>query len=356
MKNFSKIWLIPLLPIMIMVGCEKRLGITYPTTVTPGTLGTSTATRTITRTMNGTATKSPVVSATTTSTITPTSTITGTATQSPVCSATETSTITATYTVTIVPTAAAAIPTVGGGRAQWTPVLGPSSTLSTFVILSDQAITNIPYSRIIGDVGISPGARSSMTGGLETKGDPQITGTGGINAGGAYSSYASDDLDTVNGGSVADMLIAAKAAALAAYNDAVSASRGTATSIGGDINGLTLAPGLYESLTSIEISPGGFLYLDGMGVVNATFIIRSSTSITTESTSNVVLTGGTLAKNVFWVAGSAITLGTNSIMEGTLIASTSISLLTGAKLDGRALIQGAVAGQVSLDQNTVIKP
>ncbi len=350
MKNFSKIWLIPLLPIMIMVGCEKRLGITYPTTVTPGTPGTSTATRTITRTMIGTATQSPVVSATTTSTIT------GTATQSPVVSATTTSTITPTFTFTIVPTAAAAMPTVIGGIAQSTPVLG-TSTLSTFVILSDQAITDVPDSAITGDVGIYPGARSSMTGGLETPGDPQINGTGGINAGGAYASYASDDLGTVNGGTtIADMLIAAKAAALTAYNDANATSRGTATSISGDLNGLTLAPGLYESLTSIQISPGGFLYLDGMGVVNATFIIRSSTSITTESTSNVVLTGGTLAKNVFWVAGSAITLGTNSFMSGTLIASTSISLLTGARLDGRALIQGSQAGQVSLDRNIVVKP
>jgi hypothetical protein len=43
-------------------------------------------------------------------------------------------------------------------------------------------------------------------------------------------------------------------------------------------------------------------------------------------------------------------------MKGTLIASTSISLLTGARLDGRALIQGAAAGQVSLDQNIIVLP
>lgn len=341
MKNFSKIWLIPLLPIIIMAGCQKKSGITSPSSVTPGT---HTVTRTATVSA-GTATR------------TATRTTICTATQSAICSATTTSTITATYTITIVPSPAAAMATVVGGKAQSTPILGSSTTLSTFAILSDQAITNIPYSEITGDVGISPGARSSMTGGLETPGDPQVNGTGGINAGGLYATYASDDISPViNGGSVANMLIAAKAAALNAYTDAMSASRGTATSISGNINGLTLAPGLYESLSTIEISPGGFLYLDGMGVVNATFIIRSSTSITTESTSNVVLTGGTLAKNVFWVAGSAITLGTNSKMSGTLIASTSISLLTGARLDGRALIQGAESGQVSLDQNIIIKP
>jgi hypothetical protein len=31
-------------------------------------------------------------------------------------------------------------------------------------------------------------------------------------------------------------------------------------------------------------------------------------------------------------------------------------MLTRARLDGRALIQGAAAGQVSLDQSTIIKP
>jgi hypothetical protein len=43
-------------------------------------------------------------------------------------------------------------------------------------------------------------------------------------------------------------------------------------------------------------------------------------------------------------------------MKGTLIAGTSISLLTQARLDGRALIQGAAAGQVSLDQSTIVRP
>jgi hypothetical protein len=152
------------------------------------------------------------------------------------------------------------------------------------------------------------------------------------------------------------MLIAAKTDAQIAFTNANNAVRGTPTSISGNLNGLTLVSGLYESGTSIQISPGGILYLDAGGNVNAVFVIRSATSITTESTSQVVLLGGAQAKNIYWTAGSTITLGTNSNMQGTLIAGTSISLLTGARLDGRALIQGAAAGQVSLDQSTIIKP
>jgi hypothetical protein len=152
------------------------------------------------------------------------------------------------------------------------------------------------------------------------------------------------------------MLIAAKTDAQIAFDNARAAVRGTPTPVSGNINGLTLVPGLYESGSSIEISPSGFLYLDAGGDVNAVFIIRSATSITTSATSEVVLTGGAQAANIYWTAGSAITLGTNSKMKGTLIAGTSISLLTGARLDGRALIQGAAAGQVSLDQGTIVRP
>jgi hypothetical protein len=226
--------------------------------------------------------------------------------------------------------------TVGvGGQLQLPVNLG--TTASRFAILSNSAITNIPTSAITGDVGISPGARSSIAGLT----NPEVTGT----------IFAADDADPVPA-----MLIAAKTDAENAYLDAVAAVRGTPTSISGNLNGLTLYPGLYESGSSIQISPGGFLYLDAQGDANAVFVIRSATSITTESTSEVVLTNNAQAKNIYWAAGSAVTLGTNSKMNGTIIASTSISLLTGARLDGRALIQGAAAGQISLDHSTIVLP
>lgn len=213
----------------------------------------------------------------------------------------------------------------------------PLGTASDFAILSSSDITNIPTSSITGDVGISPGVRSSISG-LTL---PEVTGT----------IYAADDADPVPAN-----LIAAKNDAEAAYLNAVDATRGTPTPASGNLNGLTLTPGLYESGSSMEISPGGFLYLDAQGDADAVFVFRSATSITTEATSEVVLTNGALAGNVYWVAGSAITLGTNCKMKGNLIASTSISLLTGARLDGRALIQGAAAGQISLDQSVIVIP
>ena len=332
MKNFLRFTLALALPVILIAGCSKRESITYPVTNTPGTASTSTITRTSTQVVvipnTATVTRTSTV-AVNTATITMTST-----TAANTATFTATGTPTSTQTATLISTAVA---TVIGGVQQATPVLGTSAR---FAVLSFSNLTDIPSCSITGDVGISPGLRSNITGLLD--GDGQVVTP--------YAIYAADDL--VPAGTPA-MLTQAYNDAGAAYIDAMNASRGTPTSISGDLNGLTLAPGLYESSSSIQISPGGILYLDGQGDSNAVFIIRSDTSITTESTSAVVLEGSAQAKNVFWVAGSAITLGTNSIMKGTLIASTSISLLNMADLQGRAIIQSASAGQISLSQNII---
>jgi len=229
------------------------------------------------------------------------------------------------------------------GNAQ-APV--PLGMTSTFAILASAEITNIPTSMITGDVGLTPDAAANISG-FSTPGTcPEVTGT----------VYVVDATGPACATVSPSVLADAKADAEIAFINARAAVRGTPQAISGDLNGLTLYPGLYESGTSLEISPGGFLYLDAQGDGGAVFIIRSETSITTESTSEVVLTNGAKAANVFWTAGSAVTLGTDSIMKGTVIGGTSISLLTGASLEGRALNQGAAAEAITLDACTIAVP
>jgi hypothetical protein len=151
------------------------------------------------------------------------------------------------------------------------------------------------------------------------------------------------------------MLIAAKDDAEAAYTDATAAGRGTPTPILGNLAGQILYPGLYESGTTIDLSVGGIVTLDAQGDSNAVFVIRSASTITTLASSEVSLIGNALAKNIFWAAGTAVTLGTDSKMKGTIIAQT-ISLLARARLDGRALIRVTGAASVTLDQNIIVLP
>jgi hypothetical protein len=157
-------------------------------------------------------------------------------------------------------------------------------------------------------------------------------------------------------GAPPNLISAAQDDALAAYLNAVDAARGTPASISGNLNGLTLYPGLYQSLSTIEISAGGILYLDAQGDSSAVFIIRSATSITTETGSEVVLAGSAKATNVYWTAGSAVTLGVGSIMKGTMIAGTALTLNNGANLEGRALNQGAAATQITCNSCTITVP
>jgi uncharacterized repeat protein (TIGR01451 family) len=132
----------------------------------------------------------------------------------------------------------------------------------------------------------------------------------------------------------------------AAYNDA--AGRTPATSVSGDLGGRTLTPGAYNSASSLGLT--GTLTLDAQGDPNGVFIFQMGSTLITASASQVVLTGGAQAANVFWQVGSSATLGTNSTLSGNILALTSITATTGATIHGRAL---AINGAVTLDSNTI---
>jgi hypothetical protein len=97
----------------------------------------------------------------------------------------------------------------------------------------------------------------------------------------------------------------------------------------------------------------GTLTLDAGGNANAQFIFQIASGLTTATNSNVVLINGAQAGNVFWQVGSSAVLGTSSTLSGNILAQASISLGTGAVLQGRAL---ARTGAVTLLSNTVTSP
>lgn len=107
-----------------------------------------------------------------------------------------------------------------------------------------------------------------------------------------------------------------------------------------DLVGLSLVPGVYCA-DAFELS--GTLTLSGSGV----WIFKSSSTLITSGTANVV--GGDPC-NVWWRVVSSATLGTNTQLIGNILALTSITLQTGATLNGRALAQTA---KLTLDTNTI---
>lgn len=203
---------------------------------------------------------------------------------------------------------------------------------SRFAVLAGSGITSVPTSDIRGDVGVSPSARSTIAGLTPV----EVTG----------SIFAADDP-----GATPAMLTAAKGDLTTAYNDAAGRTLAPVLVPNADLGGRTLAPGLYKSTGTLNIT--GDLTLDGQGDANAVFIFQVASQLTTAPGSKVILIGNATAANIFWQVGTSAALATTTQFKGTIMADQSVSLATGATLDGRAM---ARIGAITLDANRIVAP
>jgi hypothetical protein len=192
-------------------------------------------------------------------------------------------------------------------------------TAGNYAVLAGTAVTNTGLSQINGSLAVSP--------------DDALTGfppgiiTGAQDLGDAAAAQAQTDLT-------------------AAYDDA--AGQTPATSVSGDLGGQTLTPGVYNATAALGIT--GTLTLDAQGDPDAIFIFQLGAGLATASASQVVLTDGAQAANVFWQVSTTVTLGSGSTFAGNILALTSITAVTGAVIQGRALV---INGEVILDDNAI---
>ena len=204
----------------------------------------------------------------------------------------------------------------------------------TFAILSQTGVTDVPSSAVTGNVGSSP-----ITGAAILLSCPEVTGTiYSVDAAGPPCAVTDATLLTT---AVGDMGIA--------YTDAAGRVNPDFVNLGaGEIGGRTLVPGLYKWSTDVSISNDVKL----SGGPDDVFVFQVSGNIDQAPAKNVTLVGGVQAKNVFWQAAGAVTLGTTAHFEGTILSKTMIAMNTGASINGRLLAQTAV----TLQSNTVTEP
>ncbi len=214
-------------------------------------------------------------------------------------------------------------------------------TTAPFAVLAGTLVSNVPTSTITGNIGLSPDTGAGITGFTQVGSTcPEVNGT-------IYTVDAAGPLcRSVN----PSLLTTAKADLVAAYGAA--AGQTPATPIAGGLLTGTLTPGIY-SLSAPVSNLVTSVTLDGGGNPNAVFIFQASSSLITSPGSSVVLTGSAQACNVFWQVTSSATLDTTTSFVGTIMALTSITMNTGATLQGRALARN---GAVSLQSNTITVP
>ena len=206
---------------------------------------------------------------------------------------------------------------VGLIKAATTVDLG---TADNFAILAGSTITNTGPSVINGDLGLSPG--TAVTG------FPPGTINGEEHLTDAVALQAQNDLTT-------------------AYNDA--AGQTPVTTVATELGGTTKTAGTYNSASgTFEMT--GTLTLDAQDDPDAVFIFKTATTLITASSSKINLINGAQSCHVFWQVGSSVTLGANSTFRGNILAFTSVTLTTGASVDGRVLARNAA---VILDTNTI---
>jgi len=224
------------------------------------------------------------------------------------------------------------------------PSAGPApvvlGTAGNYVILAKSGISNVPTSAITGNLGLSPAAASLITGFALT-----------LPAGGTSSTS-----DQVNGNVYASdyasptpaNLITAVGDMQTAYVDAAGRSNPDYTELAaGNIGGLTLPPGLYKWSNTVLIPTDVTLE----GSATDVWIFQIAGGLTQSSETNVILTGGALAQNVFWQVKGVVDVGTNADLEGEVLSLTQIKLETGAVAHGRLLAQT----RVTLDHNIVVQ-
>jgi hypothetical protein len=218
-------------------------------------------------------------------------------------------------------TAILLFPRQGDAAGQQPVFLGSADS---FAVLGASTVTSTNGGIINGDVGVWTGTDFIV-------GVPPVIVNGSIHLGDPVAAKAQADLTT-------------------AYIDAKGRTLNVIVVSDGELGGKTLAPGLYKSapdsfaITSVDLT------LDAQGDPYAVWIFQMDSTLTVGNGRQVILAGDAQPGNIFWQVGSSATLGTTSVFKGNIMALASITVNTGAQLDGRAL---ARTGAVTLDGNSL---
>ena len=230
-----------------------------------------------------------------------------------------------------------------------------SITTNNFVVLAETAVTdaNPTLTAIVGNVGVSSAAGSNITG-LSCS---EITGNI-YDVDGTYTGGHNSNISCLLAGPGAHKTLVDNAVLDmgTAYVDGTTRTPGTgATNLnvgGGTLNGQNFAPGTYTWNSNVNIT--GDITLTGTASDIWIFQVNGTLALATNK--QIILAGGAVNSNVFWVVTGATTLFPASVFRGNILDQTSIAMQLGATLQGRALAQTAVTligNKISTTQSSI---
>jgi len=209
-----------------------------------------------------------------------------------------------------------------------------------YVVLAESNISTVPPAVITGNVGISPMAATFITGFSLIADSTNVFSTSAQVTGKIYAADYAVPTPSNLTTAIGDMGLA--------FTDAAGRAPDVTELGSGSIGGMTLAPGVYKWGTGLLIPTD--LTLNGSET--AVWIFQVAQNVMLGNGVTVHLTGGAVARNVFWQVAGSVDLGTTSHFEGIVLCQTMINVRTGASITGRLMAHTAV----TLDSSTVAQP
>jgi hypothetical protein len=115
-----------------------------------------------------------------------------------------------------------------------------------------------------------------------------------------------------------------------------------------EMGGVTFTPVIHSYGEGINIALNNpTVVLNAGGNPDAAFIFHAGTTLTTCANSRIELQGGAKVENAFWVLGTAVTMGANSTLVGTVLVGSAITMGTNGEIVGRAVAQIAVTCEIA---------
>ncbi len=212
-----------------------------------------------------------------------------------------------------------------------------------YAILAKSGISTTGVTTVTGDMGVSPITSTAITGFGLTRSTDGTYSTSSLVTGKVYASDYTSPTPTNLTTAVSNMETA--------FTTANGMAPDETELLAGNLNGQTLAPGVYKWGTGLSVTNS--IILDGGGEDCAAFVFQIAGDLTIANNTKIILQNGAKADNIYWVvAGAGAMLGTDVDFSGNILSQTLISVNTRSTVNGRLLAQSAV----TLNANTIVKP